>query len=60
MAEYFQIPEAGTKVRPGAYFNVNKNGDENLFGAIDGVVVVVFKAAFGPIDNNDLWRRINN
>ena len=39
MAEYFQIPEVGTKVRPGSYFNVDKNGDDDSFGAIDGVVV---------------------
>lgn len=57
MAEYFQIPEAGTKVRPGAYFNVDKNGDENLFGAIDGVVVAVFKAAFGPVDKVTILER---
>ena len=44
MAEYFQIPEVGTKVRPGSYFNVDKNGDDDSFGAIDGVVVAVFKA----------------
>lgn len=48
MAEYFQIPEVGTKVRPGSYFNVDKNGDDDSFGAIDGVVVAVFKATFGP------------
>ena len=36
MAEYFQIPEVGTKVRPGSYFNVDKNGDDDSFGAIDG------------------------
>lgn len=29
MAEYFQIPEVGTKVRPGSYFNVDKNGDDD-------------------------------
>ena len=34
MAEYFQIPEVGTKVRPGSYFNVDKNGDDDSFGAI--------------------------
>ena len=50
MAEYFQIPEVGTKVRPGSYFNVDKNGDDDSFGAIDGVVVAVFKATFGPVD----------
>lgn len=57
MAEYFQIPEAGTKVRPGTYFNVDKNGDENLFGAIDGVVVAVFKATFGPVNKVTILER---
>lgn len=57
MAEYFQIPEVGTKVRPGAYFNVDKNGDEDSFGAIDGVVIVVFKAMFGPVDTVTILKR---
>lgn len=57
MAEYFQIPEVGTKVRPGAYFNVDKNGDEDSFGAIDGVVIVVFKAMFGPVDTVTILER---
>ena len=34
MAEYFQIPEVGTKVRPGSYFNVDKNGDDDSFGQL--------------------------
>lgn len=57
MAEYFQIPEAGTKVRPGSYFNVDKNGDDDSFGAIDGVVVAVFKATFGPVDKVTVLER---
>ena len=60
MAEYFQIPEVGTKVRPGAYFNVDKNGDEDSFGAIDGVVVAVFKASFGPVDKVTILERGDN
>ena len=39
------------KIRPGAYFNVDKIGDDGGFGAIDGVVAVVFKADFGPINS---------
>lgn len=57
MAEYFQIPEVGTKVRPGSYFNVDKNGDDDSFGAIDGVVVAVFKATFGPVDKVTVLER---
>lgn len=48
MAGYFQKNEAGTKIRPGAYFNVDKVGEDDSFGAVDGVVAVVFKANFGP------------
>lgn len=47
MAGYFQVGEQ--KVRPGAYFNVDKRGEENAFGAVDGVVAVLFKASFGPL-----------
>ena len=47
MAGYFSIGES--KIRPGAYFNVSKKGEENEFGAVDGVVAVLFKAAFGPL-----------
>ena len=46
MSGYFSIGE--TKVRPGAYFNVTKRGDEPA-GAIDGVVAVLFKSSFGPL-----------
>lgn len=47
MAGYFQIGEQ--KIRPGAYFNVSKKGEENAFGAVDGVVAVLFKSSFGPL-----------
>ena len=42
MAEYFQIPEVGTKVRPGSYFIVDKYGDDDSFGAFECVFVAVF------------------
>lgn len=47
MAGYFQIGEQ--KVRPGAYFNVGKNGEETGFGAVDGIVAVLFQSTFGPL-----------
>lgn len=47
MAGYFEIGEQ--KVRPGAYFNVQKRGNDNAFGAVDGVVAVLFKSDFGPL-----------
>lgn len=47
MAGYFTLGES--KIRPGAYFNVQKNGDETSFGAIDGVVAVLFKSSIGPL-----------
>ncbi len=47
MAGYFQVGEQ--KIRPGAYFNVQKKGEENSFGAVDGVVAVLFKSSFGPL-----------
>lgn len=47
MAGYFQIGE--TKIRPGAYFNVQKRDDDNAFGAVDGVVAVLFRASMGPL-----------
>ena len=62
MAGYFNPGEV--KIRPGAYFNVDKKGDENGFGAVDGVVAVVFRADFGPInsvtelDRNDSYAAI--
>ena len=33
MAGYFQMGEE--KIRPGAYFHVDKKGEENAFGAVD-------------------------
>lgn len=47
MAGYFTLGE--NKIRPGAYFNVQKNGDETNFGAIDGIVAVLFKSSIGPL-----------
>ena len=47
MAGYFNIGES--KVRPGAYFNVQTNGDDLSYGAIDGVVAVLFQADMGPL-----------
>ena len=47
MAGYFSIGE--TKIRPGAYFNVASAGDENSFGAVDGIVAVVFRSNMGPL-----------
>lgn len=48
MAGYFQIGEK--KVRPGAYFNIAKQDNSNAFGAVDGVVAVLFKSDFGPLN----------
>lgn len=48
MAGYFQKNEAGTKIRTGSYYNVDKVGDDDSFGAVDGVVAIVFRANFGP------------
>ena len=58
MAGYF-IP-GEVKIRPGAYFNVDKIGDDGGFGAIDGVVAVVFKADFGPINSVTVLERDEN
>lgn len=55
MAGYFQIGE--TKVRPGAYFNVQKYGEEDGFGAVDGVVAVLFQASFGPLGEVSVLER---
>ena len=45
MAGYFQIGE--TKIRPGAYFNVQSKDKE--VEPIDGIVVCLFKATTGPV-----------
>lgn len=58
MAGYF-IP-GEVKIRPGAYFNVDKIGDDGGFGAIDGVTAVVFKADFGPINSVTVLERDEN
>lgn len=47
MAGYFSIGE--TKIRPGAYFNIDKRGVDPVEGAVDGVVAVLFKSTFGPL-----------
>ena len=38
MAGYFSLGE--NKIRSGAYFNVQKRGDETNFGAIDGICLL--------------------
>lgn len=47
MAGYFQIGE--TKIRPGSYFNVQKREGNDQFGAVDGIVVVLFRSSMGPV-----------
>ena len=48
MAGYFKIGE--TKIRPGAYFNVQAKGSELIPGAVDGVVAILLKAKMGPLE----------
>ena len=48
MAGTFMIGE--TKVRPGAYFNLNKKEDGGLAGAVNGIVGVLFKSDWGPLN----------
>lgn len=47
MAGSFVLGE--TKVRPGAYFNIQKSGAGTTAGAINGVTAVLFKSDFGPL-----------
>lgn len=47
MAGYFLIGE--TKVRPGSYFNIGKNGDASTADVINGVTAVIFRSDFGPV-----------
>lgn len=47
MAGYFQIGEM--KIRPGSYFNVQKRTENNEFGAVDGIVAVLFRSNMGPL-----------
>lgn len=48
MAGTFIIGE--TKIRPGAYFNIQKVGGNQLSGADDGTIAVFFKSDFGPLN----------
>ena len=48
MAGYFTIGE--TKIRPGAYFNVQAKGSGATPGAVDGVVAILLKAKMGPLE----------
>lgn len=47
MAGYFDLGE--TKIRPGGYFNVQKADEDSGFGAVDGVVALLFQAQMGPL-----------
>ncbi len=48
MAGTFILGE--TKVRPGAYFNVQKKGGNIAAGVMNGVTAVIFRADFGPLN----------
>lgn len=48
MAGTFVLGE--TKVRPGAYFNVQKKGDNTSASIMNGVTAVIFRADFGPLN----------
>lgn len=48
MAGYFMIGEQ--KVRPGGYFNIQKTGDGPSVGAINGIVGILFKSDWGPLN----------
>ena len=48
MAGTFILGE--TKVRPGAYFNIQKKGGNAAAGIMNGVTAVIFKADFGPLN----------
>lgn len=48
MAGTFMIGEQ--KVRPGSYFNIGKNGGNAAADVVNGVVAIVFKADFGPLN----------
>ena len=45
MAETYIVGE--TKVRPGAYFNIQKTGNNAAASIISGVTAVIFKGAAG-------------
>ena len=48
MAGTFMLGE--TKVRPGAYFNIQKRGGNAAAGIMNGVTAVLFQADFGPLN----------
>ena len=48
MAETYIVGE--TKVRPGAYFNIQKQGTNAQADVVNGVTAVVFKSDFGPLN----------
>lgn len=48
MAGTFFLGE--TKIRPGAYFNIQKKGNNAAAGVMNGVTAVIFKADFGPLN----------
>lgn len=39
-----------TKVRPGAYFNIQKKGTGQQTGTVSGVTAVLFRSDFGPLN----------
>lgn len=47
MAGIFEPGER--KVRPGAYFNIQKAGEENTTTFVNGTVAVLFRSDFGPL-----------
>ncbi len=47
MANYFNPGEE--KIRPGVYFNHQKQEEEVTPGAVDGIVAVLFKSSMGPL-----------
>lgn len=48
MAETYLVGE--TKVRPGAYFNIQKSGNNAAASVISGVTAVIFRSDFGPLN----------
>lgn len=48
MAGTFILGE--NKVRPGAYFNIQKKGGNAAVGIMNGVTAIIFKADFGPLN----------
>lgn len=48
MAETYIVGE--TKVRPGAYFNIQKSGNNAAASVISGVTAVIFRSDFGPLN----------